>query len=147
MNYINYSYSLDIGRSTGSIESINFIKYTYKRVCWVYKIPWVPGYTIEIKSRSFRSCQHLTDLFGDKLIRWRLFWMLKNLLQARSFHFLVDRHHPSTWICNFQKKKCEIWKFLEINLKKSVNPKNCLAENEFVGHCVGEKMSEGNLPC
>ena len=122
MNYINYSYSLDIGRSTGSIESINFIKYTYKRVCWVYKIPWVPGYIIEIKSRSFRSCQHLTDLFGDKLIRWRLFWMLKNLLRARSFHFLVDHHHPSTWIWIF-RKKCEISKNQWITPKKLLGRK------------------------
>ena len=141
MNYINYSYSLDIGRSTGSIESINFIKYTYKRVCWVYKIPWVPGYTNSRLSRGHFVPVNIwliflvTNWFVDGFFEcWKIFCGL-----AHSIFWLITIIRRPEF--GFSEKNAKFQKISESHQK------NCLAENEFVGHCVGEEMSEGNLPC
>ena len=122
MNYINYSYSLDKGRSTGSIESINFIKYTYKRVCWVYKIPLVPGYSNSRLSRGHFVPVNIwliflvTNWFVDGFFEcWKIFCRLAHSL----FWLITIVRRPEFAI--FRKKKCEIWKLLEINFKKSVN--------------------------
>ena len=123
MNYINYSYSLDIGRSTGSIESINFIKYTYKRVCWVYKIPWVPGYTNSRLSRGHFVPVNIwliflvTNWFVDGFFEcWKIFCRL-----AHSIFWLITIIRRPEF--GFSEKKCEISKNQWITPKKLLGRK------------------------